>query len=99
MGKGEIAHYEQFLLFPQCFEKACSPGASKGVIVWEWVNHTVPTVELVFFYLNSFISNTSHCSSRISSSSSSITSSKRRSKSRGNSCCSGSTGDDELAYK
>ena len=21
-GKGEIAHYEQFLLFPQCFQKA-----------------------------------------------------------------------------
>ena len=38
MGKGEIAHYEQFLLFPQCFQKACFPGASKCVIVWEWVN-------------------------------------------------------------
>ena len=38
VGKGEIAHYEQFLLFPQCFLKACFPGASKGVIVWEWVN-------------------------------------------------------------
>ena len=37
MGKGEIAHYEQFLLFPQCFQKARFPGASKGVIVWEWV--------------------------------------------------------------
>ena len=36
-GKGEIALYEQFLLFPQCFQKACFPGASKGVIVWEWV--------------------------------------------------------------
>ena len=36
--KGEIARYEQFLLFPQCFQKACFPGASKGVIVWEWVN-------------------------------------------------------------
>ena len=35
--KGEIAHYEQFLLFPQCFQKVCFPGASKGVIVWEWV--------------------------------------------------------------
>ena len=22
LGKGEIAHYEQFLLFPQCFQKA-----------------------------------------------------------------------------
>ena len=37
MGKGEIARYEQFLLFPQCFQKACYSGASKGVIVWEWV--------------------------------------------------------------
>ena len=37
VGKGEIACYEQFLLFPQCFQKACFSGASKGVIVWEWV--------------------------------------------------------------
>ena len=45
--------YKQFLLFPQCFQKACFPGASKGVIVWEWVKesvakeltlyHTIPT--------------------------------------------------------
>ena len=45
VGKGEIAHYEQFLLFPQCFQKACFQGASKGVIVWEWVN-----AELSRFY-------------------------------------------------
>ena len=38
VGKGEIAHYEQFLLFPQCFQKACFPAASKCVIVWEWAN-------------------------------------------------------------
>ena len=38
VGKGEIACYEQFLLFPQCFQQACFPGASKGAIVWEWVN-------------------------------------------------------------
>ena len=37
VGKGEIASYEQFLLFPQHFQKACLPGASTGVIVWEWV--------------------------------------------------------------
>ena len=37
VGKGEIARYEQFLLFPQCFQKACFPGASKGATVWEWV--------------------------------------------------------------
>ena len=43
VGKGEIACYEQFLLFPQCFQKACFPGASKGVIVWEWVK-TFPSL-------------------------------------------------------
>ena len=37
MGKGEIARYEHFLFFSQCFQKACFPEASKGVIVWEWV--------------------------------------------------------------
>ena len=37
VGKGEIARYKQFLLFPQCFQKAYFPGESKGVIVWEWV--------------------------------------------------------------
>ena len=40
VGKGEIARYEQFLLFPQCFQKACFPGALKGVIVWEWVKES-----------------------------------------------------------
>ena len=24
VGKGEIAHHEQFLLFPQCFRKTCN---------------------------------------------------------------------------
>ena len=37
VGKGEIARCEQFLLFLQCFQKACFPGASKGVNVWEWL--------------------------------------------------------------
>ena len=34
VGNGEIAPYEQFILFPQCFQKACFTGVSKGVIVW-----------------------------------------------------------------
>ena len=38
VGKGENAGYQYFLLFPQCFQKASFPEASKGVIVWEWVN-------------------------------------------------------------
>ena len=41
MGKGEIACYEQFLLFPQCFQRAYFPGAAKGVNVWEWVNFCI----------------------------------------------------------
>ena len=29
VGKGEIARYEQFLLFPQCFQKVLSQGRQK----------------------------------------------------------------------
>ena len=47
VGKGEIARYKLFLLFPQCFQKAYFPGASKGVIVWEWVKLS----EFLFFIL------------------------------------------------
>ena len=44
VGKGEIARYEQFFLFPQCFQKDCFLRASKGVVMWEWVNHTIQTL-------------------------------------------------------
>ena len=37
VGKGEIARYEQFLLFPHCFQKACFPGALNGVIVCHFI--------------------------------------------------------------
>ena len=40
VGKGEIAHYEQFLLFPQCFQKACFPGASKVSLCGNGLNST-----------------------------------------------------------
>ena len=43
VGNGEIARHEQFLLFPQCFQKASFPGASKGVTVWKWANCIVPS--------------------------------------------------------
>ena len=42
VGKGEIACYKQFLLFPQCFQKAYVPGVSKSVTVWEWVKIYLP---------------------------------------------------------
>ena len=35
VGKGEIARYEQFLLFPQCFQKMPVADASKWVST-EW---------------------------------------------------------------
>ena len=47
VGKGEIARYEQFLFFPQCFQKSCSPGASKGVVVWERVKAVDCLIQVV----------------------------------------------------
>ena len=38
MGKGEIAHYEQFLLFPQYFQKTCSADMFKSGLVRKRVN-------------------------------------------------------------
>ena len=38
VGKGEIARYEQFLLFPHCFEKTCTVDTLKQGLVWERVN-------------------------------------------------------------
>ena len=49
-GKGEIARYEQFLLFPHCFQKTCFPGASKGVTVWEW-DKAFPHFLIMFYIL------------------------------------------------
>ena len=37
MGKGEIALYEQFLLFQQCFQKTCTADTLKQGLVWERV--------------------------------------------------------------
>ena len=34
VGKGEIAHYTQFLLFPQCFQKTCAADQNQG-LVWK----------------------------------------------------------------
>ena len=35
--KGEIARYEQFLLFPHCFQKTCTADMLKSGLVWERV--------------------------------------------------------------
>ena len=41
VGKGEIACYEQFLLFPQCFQKTCTADTWKPGLVWERVKFTL----------------------------------------------------------
>ena len=55
VGKGEIAHYEQFLLFPQFFQKACFPEASKGVIVWESVNSLPHNTNFQHFWIRKLL--------------------------------------------
>ena len=37
MAKGEIAHFEQFLLLSQCFQKLSAVDASECVYKWERV--------------------------------------------------------------
>ena len=37
VGKGEIARHEQFLLFPQCFQKISGADILKPGLVWERV--------------------------------------------------------------
>ena len=37
--KVEIAHYEQFLLFPLCFQNTCIPDIEKPGLVWEMVKN------------------------------------------------------------
>ena len=40
-GKGEIAPYEQFLLFPQCFQITCTADMEKQGLVWKRVKQHV----------------------------------------------------------
>ena len=37
VAKGEIARYEQFLLFPQCFQKTCTADTQKPGLISERV--------------------------------------------------------------
>ena len=39
VAKGEIAHHEQFLLLPECFQKLFAAEASESVYMLESVNH------------------------------------------------------------
>ena len=35
VGNGEISHYEQFLLFPQCFQKTCTATRKNQGLFWK----------------------------------------------------------------
>ena len=37
VGKREIARYEEFILFPQCFQRTCTADTYKPGLVWERV--------------------------------------------------------------
>ena len=50
VGKGESAHYEQFVLFPQCFQKTSAADTYKPGLVWERVNLPSTQGHVVFFY-------------------------------------------------
>ena len=39
VGRGEIARYEQFLFFPQCFQKTCSANTQRPGFVWKRVRY------------------------------------------------------------
>ena len=46
VGKAEIARYEQFLLFPQCFPKTSTFDTQKQKpgLVWDRVNNASPKI-------------------------------------------------------
>ena len=54
VGKGKIAHCEQFLLFSQCFQKTYTADTLKPGLVWERVDITL--VKLCKIFLNVFLS-------------------------------------------
>ena len=47
--KGEIAHYERFLVLSQCFQKLSTAEASSWVYTWEQVNTHPDTDDLMSF--------------------------------------------------
>ena len=54
VGKGEIARYEQFLLFPQCFQKTCTAETLKPGLVWERVKEPVSFISYRLHHVTVF---------------------------------------------
>ena len=56
VGKGEIAHYKQVLLFPKSFKKTCTEDTLKQGLVWERVNTSLQSFTLLNYIFNNFVS-------------------------------------------
>ena len=50
VGKGEIACYEHFLLFSQCFQKSCTTDMWKPGLVWERVKMSSVKINVIIYY-------------------------------------------------
>ena len=46
MANGEIAHHEQFLLLPQCFQESSAADSSEWVYMWERVKRHDSCIEI-----------------------------------------------------
>ena len=63
VGKGEIARNEQFLLFLQCFLKACTADTYKPGLVWQRVK-ALAYMKIVTEELKCVTGRLEHCTKR-----------------------------------
>ena len=48
MGKGEIAHHKQFLLFPQCFQKTCATDKIRACLTQGYIQTALLGLNRIF---------------------------------------------------
>ena len=61
VAKGEIAHFGQFLLLTQCFQKSSAADASESVNMWERIKLTHSTPNFLKWSSPMFKSGRIHC--------------------------------------
>ena len=52
VGKGEIARYERFLLFPQCFQNTCTVDTLKPGLFGKWLNSILVLLQWLLLHLS-----------------------------------------------
>ena len=55
VGQRQFVRYEQFLLFPKCFQKTCTADTQKQGSVWERVNRILPGQEIGFVNMKLYL--------------------------------------------